>query len=431
MEKSMSLQAKSNGGVSKEVYSIDQLLFEKYVANKFNFNFSILDANKEKALDVLNSLNTKKTKFDWDLSSKSIYYEGNIFDTEKEDQGEILIMIDLKEYKSECAITIFAETLIGMNIIYQELFEKAVKDFILKDEVVITFSDFAIVGPQITESLSRMKLDTFKTISEKYYPFIDMDIFIHEFLTRQESILVLSGESGTGKTKFSSLILKKAIENYDLIEKLAKNKGSVEFEDEDYEDDEDEGLSKNEIRVAYLKNEDILAADQFWSTIKNKKFDFIILDDLDYMLIPRTREVGSQIDVNRSKFISQLLSFTDGVVPNTTKFIITSNRSDKDVDSALMRPGRMFGILSFRPLSYNEALDIWIDSGLESKINIFESHFDKKVSSVSHAELGSLIYQSKLTSERRSYIKNDESNIVLTEKSKKQAKKVLGFDTNN
>lgn len=431
MEKNMSLQAKSNGGVSKEVYSIDQLLFEKYVANKFNFNFSITDANKEKALEVLNSLNAKKINFDWDLSSKSIYFEGRIFDDSKEDQGEILLVIDLKEYKSECSIALFSETLIGMNIIYQELFEKAVKDFILKDEVVITFSDFAVVGPQITESLSRMKLDTFKTISEKYYPFIDMDIFIHEFLTRQESILVLTGESGTGKTKFSSLILRKAIENYDLIEKLAKNKGEVEYEDEDYDDDEEDGQSSNEIRVAYLKNEDILAADQFWSTIKNKKFDFIILDDLDYMLIPRTREVGSQIDVNRSKFISQLLSFTDGVVPNTTKFIITSNRSDKDIDSALMRPGRMFGILSFRPLTYNEALIIWNDSGLASKISIFESHFSKEIESVSHAELGSLIYQSKLTSERRSYIKNNESDIILTEKSKKDSKKVVGFNTDS
>jgi SpoVK/Ycf46/Vps4 family AAA+-type ATPase len=420
---SMSTVSKSNGGVTKEVYSVDQLLFEKYVANNFNFNFEILDANKEKALEVLNSLKITKHKFDWDLSSKSIYFEGLV------KEANVLIVIDLKEYKSECSIAIFAETLESMNIIYQELFEKAVKDFILKDEVIITFSDFSIVGNQITENLSRMKLDTFKTISEKYYPFIDMDIFIHEFLTRQESILVLTGESGTGKTKFSSLILKKAIENYDLIEKLSKNKNTVDFEDE--EDEEDGEISKDEIRVAYLKNEDILASDQFWSTIKNKKFDFIILDDLDYMLIPRTREVGSQIDVNRSKFISQLLSFTDGVIPTTTKFIITSNRSDKDVDSALMRPGRMFGILSFRSLSYAEALDIWNDSGLKDKINIFNEVFKDTDSTVSHAELGSLIYQSKLTSERRTYIKNNEKNIVLTEKSKKESGKKMGFNTDH
>lgn len=422
-DQSMSTVSKSNGGVTKEVYSVDQLLFEKYVANNFNFNFEILDANKEKALEVLNSLKITKHKFDWDLSSKSIYFEGLV------KEANVLIVIDLKEYKSECSIAIFAETLESMNIIYQELFEKAVKDFILKDEVIITFSDFSIVGNQITENLSRMKLDTFKTISEKYYPFIDMDIFIHEFLTRQESILVLTGESGTGKTKFSSLILKKAIENYDLIEKLSKNKNAVDFEDE--EDDEDGEISKDEIRVAYLKNEDILASDQFWSTIKNKKFDFIILDDLDYMLIPRTREVGSQIDVNRSKFISQLLSFTDGVIPTTTKFIITSNRSDKDVDSALMRPGRMFGILSFRSLSYAEALDIWNDSGLKDKINIFNEVFKDTDSTVSHAELGSLIYQSKLTSERRTYIKNNEKNIVLTEKSKKESGKKMGFNTDH
>jgi len=41
-----------------------------------------------------------------------------------------------------------------------------------------------------------------------------------------------------------------------------------------------------------------------------------------------------------------MLSFTDGIVPTHTKFIITSNKIDSDIDPALRREGRMFDILT-------------------------------------------------------------------------------------
>lgn len=416
---SIDLKLNSSGvfkknSVVKEVYTIVDLLQENYLSSNFSFCFELFKANKEKTKEVLDSFKMFPRVFNNTLSSKTMFYEGISFNG-----TEVLVIVDLVDFQSGCYIQVFAQTLESAHLVYDTLYHKAVKDFLSKDEIMISFSDFSVgANGTLKEDTKRLKIDSFKTISEKYYPFISMNIFMEEFLTRKESLLILTGESGTGKTKFASLVLKLAAQNYELVENMIEA-NRLEEEDGEQED-------QLELRVAYFKNEDILATDSFWSLLKERRFDFVILDDLDYMLLPRTREAESQIDINRSKFISQLLSFTDGVIPTTTKFIITSNKSDKDVDPALMRAGRMFDILSFRPLEKEEAICIWNEAKLESKKDIFEEHF-KNNNCIYHAELGSLIYQTKLTSGRKNYLKTGEEKASLTEKTKSEAKKKIGF----
>ncbi len=410
-----------SGSVVKEAYSVSQMLFESFLSKNYNINFDIFEANKMKTLEVLKNFNLKEMVFPWNLSTQTNYYKG----ISTVDNTELLVLVDIKEFKGDCEISIYSQTLEAMNLIYTTLFEKAVRDFIKKNEVIISFTDFVLAGGQVQESSKRLKKETYNYISEKYYPFIKMDEFINEFLTRQENILVLTGETGTGKTKFSSLILKYAIDNYNLIEDSLKLNNSYDEEEEEDEYGDREGSideKEKEIKVGYLKNEDILAMDSFWSIIKNKRFDFIILDDLDYMLLPRTREVDSTIDINRSKFISQLLSYTDGMIPNSTKFIITSNKSDKEIDKALMRPGRMFDILSFRPLTQKEALNIWLS--FELKEELFYKNFEEEIE-ISHAALGSLIYQMRLKGTRKNYM--NEDNISITKTAIKNANKKIGI----
>ncbi len=410
-----------SGSVVKEAYSVSQMLFESFLSKNYNINFDIFEANKMKTLEVLKNFNLKEMVFPWNLSTQTNYYKG----ISTVDNTELLVLVDIKEFKGDCEISIYSQTLEAMNLIYTTLFEKAVRDFIKKNEVIISFTDFVLAGGQVQESSKRLKKETYNYISEKYYPFIKMDEFINEFLTRQENILVLTGETGTGKTKFSSLILKYAIDNYNLIEDSLKLNNSYDEEEEEDEYGDREGSideKEKEIKVGYLKNEDILAMDSFWSIIKNKRFDFIILDDLDYMLLPRTREVDSTIDINRSKFISQLLSYTDGMIPNSTKFIITSNKSDKEIDKALMRPGRMFDILSFRPLIQKEALNIWLS--FELKEELFYKNFEEEIE-ISHAALGSLIYQMRLKGTRKNYM--NEDNISITKTAIKNANKKIGI----
>lgn len=418
----------NSGSIVKEAYSVSQMLFEQFLSKNYNICFEIYEANKIKTLEVLRSFELTEMKFPWNLSTQTNYYKG----FSSVDETEVLVLVDIKEFKGDCEISIYTQTLESMHLIYNTLFEKAVKDFIKKNEVIISFTDFVLAGGQVQESSKRLKKETYNFISEKYYPFLNMENFIHEFLTRQENILVLTGETGTGKTKFSSLILKYALNNYNLIEDCLKLNNNYDEDEEDDEYGDREGSideKEKEIKVGYLKNEDILALDQFWSLIKNKRFDFIILDDIDYMLLPRTREVDSTIDINRSKFISQLLSYTDGMIPNSTKFIITSNKTDKEIDKALMRPGRMFDILSFRQLEKEEALNIWLNFELKEELfqNYFENHFETE-ETISQAELGSLIYQTRLKSSRKSYIIED--NISITKKAIKASNKKIGIKSN-
>jgi SpoVK/Ycf46/Vps4 family AAA+-type ATPase len=116
-------------------------------------------------------------------------------------------------------------------------------------------------------------------------------------------------------------------------------------------------------------------------------YDFVILDDLDYMLTKRDSEVTSSDDAKKNNFLNQFLSFTDGIKKNNTKFIITTNQSFEDIDSALLRKGRMFDILELRRLDKNEALEIWKENELEeSEFNsIFTQH------EILSADLGSEI----------------------------------------
>lgn len=105
--------------------------------------------------------------------------------------------------------------------------------------------------------------------------------------------------------------------------------------------------------------------DEFWRTLQKDLPDFVILDDLDYMLTKRDSEVMTNDDAKKNAFLNQLLSYTDGVQKNRTKFIITTNQHFDDVDTALLRKGRLFDILEFRKLTNDEALKIWLEQELK------------------------------------------------------------------
>lgn len=223
-----------------------------------------------------------------------------------------------------------------------------------------------------------------------------------------ETILILSGKTGTGKSKFISYILKYLIDNPKI---LGLSSDSTFASAKDY------------ISVAYIKNEKILASDEFWVQMKEKSYDLVILDDLDYFLSPRKQSVDSIKEDEKDKFVSELLSFTDGLIKNKTKFIISTNRDIDAVDEALQRPGRLFDIFSFKDLSNEEALIIWVKNKLKKKC--FIKGFSN--GSVLQAELGKKISSYKKNNGKayKSYFKKDAKVSVASEFKKK---KKIGFE---
>lgn len=241
------------------------------------------------------------------------------------------------------------------------------------DGVTIFMINFTTKGSEWQSSTSIMTHEDLNFISDKYYPYINTSIMFEQFFTGSENILLVVGAPGLGKSKLSSLMLKFAIENSEILpyDKMEDNPG----------------LDNQFINCAYVKSTDVLAMDSFWSSLEADTYDFVILDDLDYMLTKRDSEVTSNDDAKKNNFLNQFLSFTDGIKKNNTKFIITTNQTFEDIDSALLRKGRMFDILELRRLDKAEALEIWKENELEeSEFNsIFTQH------EILSADLGSEI----------------------------------------
>ena len=252
-----------------------------------------------------------------------------------------------------------------------------------------------------THEISRKNVDC---ISKLYYPYIDTDLMFEQFFTGQENILLLVGESGLGKSKLSTLALKYMLDNPDkVLDKIKQNDDNI-------------------IHMAYVKSNDVLAKDSFWvDLVSGDPTSLVIIDDLDYMLTKRAAEVMSSDDTKKNSFINQFLSFTDGMIKNKTKFIITTNQPYDNIDSALLRKGRLFDILELRRLHKKEALEVWKDNELPEKE--FNSIFGNYTNILS-ADLGSEIARRLNTKIKEratlSYLSEDGISRVRLAKAKKK-----------
>lgn len=239
------------------------------------------------------------------------------------------------------------------------------------------YHSFSMNGNNVHESSKVMQEKDLLEVSKMYYPYIDTDLMFEQFFEFNENILLLVGEPGIGKSKLVTTMLKYAFQNTD---KLPYDKM-----------ENDLVLETQYINVGYVKDPEVLAQDAFWTKIGGQGYDFIILDDFDYMLTKREADVQSSEDITKNKFLSQILSFTDGVDKHKTKFIITTNQSYENIDKALLRKGRLFNILELRKLDKSEALAIWLDNNLNE--NDFHELFNTH--DITPADLGSEISRRK------------------------------------
>jgi len=260
------------------------------------------------------------------------------------------------------------------------------------DGVDMFMHSYFMNSGQLDNASKQMDIEELQYISDKYYPYIDTQIMFDQFFTGAENILLLVGEPGLGKSKMSTLALKHAYENSDKLpyDKLEDNPA----------------LDNQFISVVYVKSTDVLINDKFWRDMAKIQADICIIDDLDYMLTKRDSEVQSIDDARKNDFLNQFLSFTDGVEKSKTKFIITTNQKYSDIDSALLRKGRLFDILELRALDAPEALSIWLDNNLDEKDfnDIFKTH------EVLPADLGSEINKrlnKRIKSATQPYLKED------------------------
>jgi energy-coupling factor transporter ATP-binding protein EcfA2 len=152
-------------------------------------------------------------------------------------------------------------------------------------------------------------------VTDTSYPFIEGGVaeFVSDFAKSSENILVLMGPPGTGKSTFLKYLLQemnaKALVTYDP---------------------------------------EILHKDFLFGDFIEGDYGALIMEDADTFL--ESRSTGNQL-------MHKFLNVGDGLISTKNKKIIfsTNIESSDGIDQALLRPGRCFAVMNFRPLTRDES----------------------------------------------------------------------------
>jgi len=158
-----------------------------------------------------------------------------------------------------------------------------------------------------------------ETVHQEAYPYLgDLDVFVRGYLESESSVLLMMGTQGTGKTR--------------LIRYIVQEAGR----------DKDEQLS-----VVYTSDMRALSEESMFIDFKCGESNMMVLEDIDDLLVSRR---------NGNPVVHKFLASSDGfVAARHKKIILSTNLFVKDIDEALIRPGRCYACIETRPLSAKEA----------------------------------------------------------------------------
>ena len=152
------------------------------------------------------------------------------------------------------------------------------------------------------------------------YPHLGAPVaqFIERYLSAPETVLILLGPPGMGKTRLVRAILAA----------MSRRK-------------EDSAMAM------YTAGKNALEGDEIFVDFITGLHDAFVIEDADHLLQPRT-------DGNRN--LHRFLMIADGVVrAQSRKIIFTTNLPNVgNIDEALLRPGRCFATIQMRPRSEPE-----------------------------------------------------------------------------
>jgi ATPase family associated with various cellular activities (AAA) len=164
-------------------------------------------------------------------------------------------------------------------------------------------------------------------VHDSYYPWLGEPVasYFARYLEDSASVLFIMGEPGTGKTS----LLRHFIYEHQL-------KAVITYEEQ--------LLNSDEMFVNFLSMGDDAV---------------LVIEDAESLV--NAREIGGG-----TTLMTRFLNVSDGLVHLANrKIIFTTNQNDfRGVDPALIRPGRCFGAVKARALSYGEACAAAHDAGL-------------------------------------------------------------------
>jgi hypothetical protein len=214
------------------------------------------------------------------------------------------------------------------------------------------------------------KIENPRVAKPEYYPYLDggIEALLRDFVESDECVLILKGPPGTGKSSLVAAgidalhLLPIYAKRADAI--LDKNFINFIFQASDGYMNEIAGTAAKARSDLFI--ETLLKEREFAHSLPlfEKKEDkeeprvpIIVVEDGDSLLTPR-----SQGNI----MMPELLNETDGIGSNhTRKLVITTNVAHiRDIDEALMRPGRCYGVIECRLLTPDEAIAARAANGL-------------------------------------------------------------------
>jgi hypothetical protein len=158
------------------------------------------------------------------------------------------------------------------------------------------------------------------TVLDEAYPTLGEPVydFVQRYLRASETVLILQGPPGTGKTRLVRCILGA----------MSHRKG-------------------DSAQVMYTADKRALENDEIFVDFITGAHDAFVIEDADHMLMART---------NGNHDLHRFLAIADGVVrAQRRKIIFTTNLPNiRDLDEALLRPGRCFSVAHTRLLGGEE-----------------------------------------------------------------------------
>lgn len=175
-----------------------------------------------------------------------------------------------------------------------------------------------VYDPKYLESI-KVSAEGGNSPCDEMYPWLgdeSLSDYYHRFMDSKANILILIGVPGTGKTTFIRGLLQE---------------------------------TRQSAMVTY--SEEIIKQDEFFTNWYKSNNTFLIMEDSDSMLLPRT---------DGNSMMPKFLSLGDGLMsfPNKKMIFSTNLPNVSDIDSALTRPGRCFDIIKFSALTQAQGIKL-------------------------------------------------------------------------
>lgn len=338
--------------------SISTRMFASWVCERYNFSLDKVTKIQEETMDYFLSLDTFPQRLN---------LRGGTFKNSVTFNDDVLIvftqrLVDSESEKADSFFELFAKDFDT----YKNYYEKIVSydETVKSNNIQVVYSSFSAGNFGVQENFEYYKAHTFDSVvGDVYEPYLDIDLLFEEFLNSRSPILQFTGKPGLGKSKLITLFIKHLLARPDYLH--------------------DQSI----LKIARPTESKVLAEDDFWVSLRQGNYKALILDDIDYILQQRNEHLNSQEDKLHNDIVNKMLTFTDGLLHQKTKILITTNISYKKIDNALSRDFRLFDSIELRALKKDEALNIWL-----TRFNLVKDSFDtifKDKNEITPAQLAS------------------------------------------